>query len=255
MRWAQYLPGFLDQAQHTPGKRRVVILHIAMENWTELARARTACGDELVLRQRSGEFQIRCNGWELMSSRAHHSEEQAARLACKHLADEEAPEILVGGLGMGYTLRAVLDAVPSAARVVVAEKLPEIVAWNRGPLAELAGQPLADARVAVVSADVADMLGASARFAAIVLDVDNGPDAVMIDANHALYTEAGLRRIRRALTPTGRLAVWSADRSAGFEAALRSAGFCWRGVDAPARGGPADPLHTIYLASPASPPS
>jgi spermidine synthase len=221
--------------------------------WTELARARTAEGDELVLRQRGGIFEIRCNGWELMSNRAHHSEEQAAILACEGLTEHgDAPEILVGGLGMGFTLRAALDAAPPSARITVSEKLPEIIAWNRGPLSSLAGCPLDDPRVNAVDADVADLLAMPARFAAIVLDVDNGPDAVMIDANHCLYTEDGLRRTHRALTATGRLSVWSADRSTGFECALRSAGFGWRSVDIPARGRPADPMHTIYLAWPAS---
>ncbi|MDI3309347.1 MAG: hypothetical protein QJR07_19920 [Acetobacteraceae bacterium] len=224
------------------------------EPWAGLARARTADGDELVLRQRGPQFEIRCNGWELMSSRSHYSEEQAAILACQGLAEAgEAPAILVGGLGMGFTLRAVLDAAPPSARVIVAEKLPEIIAWNRGPLSSLAGGPLDDPRVEARNEDIAGLLGAPARFAAIVLDVDNGPEAVMMDANQRLYTEAGLHRLRRALIPAGRLSVWSADRSARFEQALGAAGFAWRGVQVPARGLAGDPMHTIYLACPAGP--
>jgi spermidine synthase len=214
--------------------------------WEELARTRIAGGDELVLRARAGVFEIRCNGWELMSNRAHHSESALARLGCARLVG--AARLLIGGLGMGYTLRAALDVLDASARVVVAELLPEVVAWNRDTLAPLAGRPLADARVSVDCRDVAAVLGERrGGFDAVLLDVDNGPDAVMLPGNHKLYGAAGLALLRAALRPGGVLGVWSADRSAGFEAALTAGGWRWTATEVPARGGADDPRHTIYL--------
>jgi hypothetical protein len=169
-----------------------------MPGWRELARAVTASGDELLLREHAGIFEIRCNGWDLMSSRAHFSEQRMAAMVCERL-DAAAPRVLIGGLGMGYTLRAALDHLPATAEVVVAELLPEIIAWNRGVLGPLAGHPLDDARVSVACGDVADLLRDDS-FDAIMLDVDNGPDAVMVRGNAALYSDAGLRRLRRALS-------------------------------------------------------
>jgi spermidine synthase len=198
-----------------------------------------------VLRRRGGIYEIRCDGWDLMSNRAHHSEQMLARLACAGLAG--APRVLIGGLGMGYTLRATLDALPAAARVSVAEMFAQVVDWNRGPLAALAGRPLDDARVTVCRADVAALLDGAA-FDAILLDVDNGPDAAMLAGNAALYTTEGLRGLRAALRPGGRLAVWSADPSPGFEARMSACGLDWQRTDVPARGAPDDPLHTLYVA-------
>ncbi|HVB69299.1 MAG TPA: hypothetical protein VNE67_15740 [Acetobacteraceae bacterium] len=244
-----------------------------MDGWSELARARTNAGDLLVLRERAGCVELRCNGWELMSNRAHHSETALAVLACAWIAQAEwgrgegeqhvlsaraecgiaasaGPCVLIGGLGFGYTVRAALDHLPGAARVVVAEMVPEIIAWNRGPLAPLAGHPLADPRASVACTDIAALLrsAAPASFDAILLDTDNGPDAVMLAGNAALYGPENLRLIRRALRPAGVLAVWSADRSPRFAHALHGAGFQWEAHDVPARGGADDPRHTIYLA-------
>ena len=161
-----------------------------------------------------------------------------------------APHVLIGGLGLGYTLRAALDRLPRSARVTVAELLPEIIAWNRGPLAPFAGHPLTDPRVSVICSDVADLLRSAepASFDAILLDTDNGPDSVMLRDNASLYGCRSLRTIRRALRPAGILTVWSADPSPRFEHNLRDAGFQWRAHDVHARGAPNDPLHTIYLA-------
>jgi spermidine synthase len=198
-----------------------------------------------VLRQRGGIFQIRCDGWDLMSNRAHHSEQTLGRLACAGLAG--TPRVLIGGLGMGYTLRAALDALPAAACVTVAEMLAQVVDWNRGPLAALAGWPLNDARVVVRRADVATLLDGAA-FDAILLDVDNGPDAAMLARNATLYTTEGLHRLYAALTSGGRLAVWSADPSPRFEARMTECGMGWQRTDVSARGVPGDPLHTLYLA-------
>jgi spermidine synthase len=164
--------------------------------------------------------------------------------------DDHAPHVLIGGLGLGYTLRAALDHLPPAARITVAELLPEIIALNRGPLAPFAGYPLADPRVSVACADIATLLRTAAptTFDAILLDTDNGPDAVMLQGNAALYQPNSLRLIGRALRLAGTLAVWSADRSPTFEATLRASGFHCLAHDVPARGAPEDPLHTIYLA-------
>ena len=216
-------------------------------HWSERARVTTTAGDVLILRERAGGFEIRCNGWELMSSRAYHSETRMAELTCARLSSD-APRLLIGGLGMGFMLRAALDRLPGTARVTVAELVPEIVAWNRDVLGDLAGHPLRDPRVTVACADVAELLSGSHRFDAIMLDVDNGPDAVMLDGNAPLYTTSGLRRTGAALVAGGTLAVWSADVSAAFERNLGDAGFLWEAHALPARGGPDDPLHTIYLA-------
>lgn len=216
--------------------------------WKELARARTSSGDELLLRHRAGVYEIRCNGFDLMSNRAHRSEEALAQLALEQVA-APAPRILVGGLGMGFTLRAALDAAPAAARIVVAELLPEIVAWNEGALAPLAGRPLADTRVELRIGDVAALLAtAEAPYHAILLDIDNGPEAVVYERNESLYSTHGLTTLRMALARDGVLAIWSADRSTRFERALEEAGFSWRAAEVAARGVSGDPAHVIYLA-------
>ena len=202
----------------------------------------------LILRERAGCIELRCNGWELMSNRAHHSEAALAVLACAGVAVTE-PAVLIGGLGFGYTLRAVLDRAPPAADVTVAELVAEVIAWNRGPLGALTNYPLSDPRVTVVNIDVAAMLRAAppSRFDAILLDTDNGPDAVMLPGNASLYAADGLTLLYGSLRPGGILAVWSADRSPTFAARLRAAGFRHEAHDVPARGDPDDPLHTIYL--------
>jgi spermidine synthase len=230
----EWLPRCAPYADETP------------RSWHELARATTACGDELVLRERAGTFEIRCNGWDLMSNRAHYSEQWMARMACEELPTD-APRVLIGGLGMGFTLRAALDVLPPAADIVAAELLPEIIAWNRGMLAPLADRPLDDARVSVACADVAELLQPDS-FDVIVLDVDNGPGAVMLRGNVSLYTPAGLRRMQCALRQGGVLAIWSASPSPLFEQILREAGLYWNRTEIPARGTEGDPLHSIYRA-------
>lgn len=223
--------------------------HETPQSWRELARVTTGCGDELVLRERAGTFEIRCNGWELMSSRAHYSEQWMARIACERLPTD-APRVLIGGLGMGFTLRAALDVLPAAAEVVVTELLSEIIAWNRGVLASLADRSLDDPRVSVLCTDVAALLQPDS-FDAIMLDVDNGPDAVMLRGNASLYSPEGVQQMQRALRERGILAVWSASPSPHFEQILREAGLRWERIDIPARGCDGDPLHSIYRAAPA----
>ncbi len=162
-----------------------------MKRWIELARATTAEGDELILRRRDTEFEIRFNGWELMSSRTAVSETALARLVFAEM-NREPERILVGGLGMGYTLRAALDAVASGTTVAAAELVQAVIDWVRGPLADLAGRPLDDPRVEIHVGGVADVLTASpGGFDAILLDTDNGPEAVMREANRLLYARRG----------------------------------------------------------------
>jgi spermidine synthase len=202
----------------------------------------------LVLVEHDGTFSIDVDGKTLMSSREHGSEEELARLAIAAWEGEGAPRVLVGGLGMGYTLRAVLDALPrNGARVEVVELFPSVVAWNRGPLADLARRPLADRRVRVTVADVASHLDGSRDFDVVLLDVDNGPEEFTLLGNHELYTARGLERIRRSLAPGGVLAVWSTFEDDEFTTRLRRAGFAvttHRVRARPRKGG----RHTIFLA-------
>ena len=212
--------------------------------WIEAARAVLADGDVLTLRRDGGDFEIRFNLHELMSSRNAVSETALAKIACARV-DRRSARVLIGGLGMGYTLRAVLDEVGREAAVIVAELVPEVVEWNRGPLSDLAARPLDDPRATVRVGDVADVMRTSpAAFDAILMDVDNGPDAVMVAANRFLYSAGGVRLILRALRPGGVLAVWAADRSAGFERVLD--GFAHERMEVNLRGG-GGPVHTIYL--------
>ena len=228
--------------------QRVVILTL-MAEWAERGRAVTPDGAELVLRGRGSEFEIRVDGRELMSTRAHGSEEQLARLACHRLADVASPRVLVGGLGLGYTLRATLDVLQADARVVVAELVDGVVEWNREIFGHVADHPLHDPRAHVYVGDVADLLRASPHaYDVVMLDVDNGPDDLSCTSNGSLYTTAGLRILRRALRERGVLAVWSSSPSSEFEQRLRDAGFATRAVDVLARGDPGDPTHTIFLA-------
>ena len=212
-----------------------------------LAATETPDGQEVELCSAGGDFVIRIGGRELMSSRAHGSEARLAELVCPRLADPE-PRVLIGGLGMGYTLRAALDCLPPRASVVVAELVDEIVSWNRGPLAHLAGNPLADSRVTVVAQDVAVLVSNSnASLDAALLDVDNGPSALAREQNRRLYDSTGLEAFRRALKRAGILAVWSADPDPAFESRMKKAGFSIEVHVLPARGLRDDPDHTVYV--------
>jgi spermidine synthase len=212
-----------------------------------LGRAATPDGGEIVLYERDGAFIIRVNGLELMTSRAHGSEEDLARLALAEVT-RTTPKVLVGGLGMGYTLRAVLDVVPGSAKVMVAEILPAVVTWNRNELAHLARSPLEDPRVAVVERDVAEIIAAGpSAFDAVLLDVDNGPAALTVARNERLYSQAGLAAIRSCLRDGGVLGVWSAEPDKAFERRLAKAGFKVSTETVPARRGAKGPKHTIFV--------
>jgi spermidine synthase len=212
-----------------------------------IGRTQAEDGTELVLYHRDGVYQIRVNGLELMSSRAHGSEEALARLACSSLRSK-TPKILVGGLGIGFTLRAALDQVPAGAMVTVAEVFPAVVEWCQGPLADLARRPLDDPRVRVEVADVSELLKRSSGcFDVILLDVDNGPDALTLTANDRLYRRQGIETIYRALKPGGVVAVWSAEPDRGFVRRLQRAGLKVRCETVRARAGGKGPRHTVFL--------
>ncbi len=206
-------------------------------------------GAELRLYRRGGEFSIRLEGRELMNSRAHASEEALGRLACERIADRPRPRVLVGGLGMGFTLAAALAELVPDAEVTVSELVPEVVAWCRGELGELAGHPLRDPRVAVCAVDVAQLLTAEReRYDAILLDVDNGPDALPRSGNRWLYGRAGLAAALGALRSGGVFAVWSAGPNRAFEARLRAVGFEVEPVAVRARGYTRGARHTLWFA-------
>jgi spermidine synthase len=182
---------------------------------------------ELQLYQSGEVFSIKIPGrGELMNSRVHGSEKALAEIACAKIVRVEAPRLLIGGLGMGFTLAAALKAVGPAAEVVVAELVPEVVDWNRTLIGAPAGHPLADPRSSVYVGDVADLMRETAAgFDAILLDVDNGPEALVRKENDWLYSGEGLRAARRALRAGGVLAVWSASADRGFSQRLQQAGF------------------------------
>lgn len=169
-------------------------------------------GSELVLVQRDGSYQIRVDGRELMDSRHALTECEMARLAWRYSARSDRPEVLVGGLGMGFTLRACLDLLPADGRLTVVELSAAVLRWNQGPLAALAGRPLCDPRVMALHCDVLDVLRRSdERFEAVLLDVDNGPHDLAQSGNGHLYEPDGLSAACRALRPGGVLAVWSSE--------------------------------------------
>ncbi len=213
-----------------------------------LARERTPDGVEMVLYERDGVYTLRVDGYELMSSRAHGSEDELARRPCEMISGVRSPRVLIAGLGFGYTLRAALDHLPGDARVTVCEVFPSLVRWNREHLAPLAGRPLDDPRVRVVEADVADLMAPRPRWHAILLDVDNGPEAFTLRSNARLYGDRGVARLAAALESGGVLAVWSATPSPAFERCLRRAGLATRTVRTAARSGGRGPLHYLFLA-------
>ena len=222
--------------------------------WTRLARAPVPEGGELVLMRRGAEVSIRLDRpherVELMNSRLHGSEEALATMALARVGAAR-PRVLVGGLGMGFTLRAVLLARPDA-QVTVAEIVPEIVAWARGPMADLFGDELdrATIRTADVRTAIDEGVMDGGGWDAILLDVDNGPDGLSRAGNDALYDRAGLARARRALRPGGVLAVWSSGDDPRFTRRLERSGFAVAVERVPAHKGKRGPRHTLWFAAP-----
>ena len=210
-----------------------------MNPWKLLGRAQTPGGGaELVLRQRDTEFSIRVDNLELMNSRVYGSEEAMAKLGCQNLSKHPRPRVLIGGLGMGYSVRTALDILDNDAQVVVAELVPAVVEWNRGVLADLAGRPLDDRRVELHVGDVVQLIKtARGEYDAIMIDVDNGAEAIVRKGNDWLYSLPGLTTTYAALRPGGIMAMWSAGPQPAFVRLLRRAGFEVDEVKVRARGG------------------
>jgi spermidine synthase len=218
-----------------------------------LGTAQVPGGEELRLFSHGRDFMIVLGHNELMSTRMRGSEEALATMSLERLSARE-PNLLIGGYGMGFTLRAALAAHPNV-RVTVAELVPEIIAWARGPMAQLTAGCLDDPRVSLGMGDVSAFIddaadGTSARYDAILLDVDNGPDGLVRAQNGRIYSFAGLRAARAALAPGGVLSIWSAGRDPAFTRRLQKAGFAVEEVEVRARPNNKGPRHVIWFARP-----
>jgi spermidine synthase len=219
--------------------------------WEKIDTARIpGTDDELRLKRRGKEFSIMLGTNELMNSRLSGSEAALATLAAKKIERVAKPHLLIGGLGMGFTLRAALAVLGSEAQIVVAELVPAVVAWARGPMAEIFGDSLNDPRVSIRESDVTEIIRSHRlKFDAILLDVDNGPEGLTRKANDALYSPSGLDAARAALRPGGVLAVWSSGPNAPFTKRLRSAGFDVNEVNIRATGRGGGARHVIWIAN------
>ncbi len=207
-------------------------------------------GQELRLFRRGGDFMIVLDRNELMSSRMSGSEEALAVLSCERLGDRAAPHLLIGGYGMGFTLRSALADLGPDAQVTVAELVPEIIKWARGPMVELAAGCLDDPRVRLIEDDVVAIIAAaSGTYDAILLDVDNGPDGLTRNGNDRLYSMRGLAAAKAALKPGGVLAVWSAAPDNAFARRLADAKFSVEEVAVRARSNGKGPRHVIWFAT------
>jgi len=227
------------------------MLEAVMIPWIELDRAALPQGGDLRLMRRGYEFSIKLGVAELMTSRLFASEEALATLAADRLKDRPKARVLIGGLGMGFTLRAALAAFGPEARVIVAELVPSVVSWGRGPMAELFAGCLDDPRVQIVETDVAELIrSAKPGYDAILLDVDNGPEGMTQSANDQLYGLRGLAAARAALRPGGVLAVWSQGPDPAFAKRLAKAGFSVDEARVRAGGARGGSRHTIWLGSP-----
>jgi spermidine synthase len=208
-------------------------------------------GSELRLLQRNDEFSIKIAGstGELMNSRLHGSEDALATLACERISDHPAPRVLIGGLGMGFTLAAALGALGNSAEVTVAELVPEVEQWNLGPLGSAAGHPLKDPRARVHIGDVVKLIKESpGTYDAILLDIDNGPEGLTRKENDWLYTTPGIAAAQAALTPDGILAYWSAGQDPAFTERLKRAGLSVEPVNVRAHRPGKGARHVIWLA-------
>jgi spermidine synthase len=215
-----------------------------------IGTAKVPGGQDLRLFRRGKDFMIVLDRNELMNSRMSGSEEALAVMTCERIGQRKRPHLLIGGYGMGFTLRAALKALGPDARVSVAELVPEIIDWARGPMAELAAGCLDDPRVDLIEGDVAALIGAAQNsYDAILLDVDNGPDGLTREGNNQLYSARGLSAAMAALKPGGVLAIWSAAPDDAFARRLGKAGFAVEEVAVRARGNGKGPRHVIWFAA------
>jgi spermidine synthase len=219
--------------------------------WLQIDSARVPGAEvELRLMRRGGDFSMMLGQNELMNSRLSGSEEALATLACRRIEAVKRPHLLIGGLGMGFTLRAALAVLGPEARITVAELVPAVIAWARGPLAGIFGDSLNDPRANILSADVVEVIQSRpTAFDAILLDVDNGPEGLIRKANDALYSLKGLKAIRAALRPRGVLAVWSSGPNPAFTRRLRDAGFDANEVGVRATTKRSGAHHVIWFAA------
>jgi spermidine synthase len=200
--------------------------------------------------RRGAEFSIKLGHNELMNSRLSGSEQALATFACDKIRARERPQILIGGLGMGFTLRAALTVLGKQAQIIVAELVPAVVTWARGPMAEIFGASLADPRVDIREADVTDLIRShQSAYDAILLDVDNGPEGLTRKANDGLYNQAGLSAAHAALRPGGVLAVWSSGPNPKFTRRLRRTGFDVTEIPLRAKGPRGGARHFIWIAT------
>ena len=221
-----------------------------MKPRVKIATARTPDGGVMVLYQHDRNFTIEIDGDDLMLSRHNESELELARLGCAHLAGRKAPSILIGGLGMGYTLRQALDMLSPDAEVVVGELMSTVVEWNREFLGELNGQPLADERVELKTGNIVELISRSKnKFDAILLDIDNGPSAMTYSGNSRLYGYEGIVSCRNALRKKGCLAVWSAGPSKEYEQLLMRCDFHVRRYRVPAYKGSKSQSRFVWVAA------
>jgi spermidine synthase len=222
--------------------------------WEKLDTARVPGTDgELRLMRRGTEFSIMLGTNELMNSRLSGSEAALATLAAKKIEAVAKPHVLIGGLGMGFTLRAALAVLGGGARIVVSELVPAVVAWARGPMAKIFGDSLSDPRVSIRQMDVTEIIRSQrSKFDAILLDVDNGPEGLTRQANDALYNSSGLKAARAALRPGGVLAVWSSGPNASFSKRVAAVGFDVNEVQVRATGRGGGARHIIWIATKSS---
>ena len=217
--------------------------------WIHIDTAQVPGGGEMRLMQRGAEFSIRLDGNELMSSRLSATEQALATIACDRIKTREAPRILIGGLGMGFTLRAALIVLGARAEIVTAELVPAVVAWARGPMSEISGNNLTDRRVRIHEGDVGDLIRAgNGDYDAILLDVDNGPEGMTRKSNDRLYDVKGLRAAYAALRAGGVLGVWSSNPNPKFTERLRQSGFSADEIPLRAKGPRGGARHMLWMA-------
>jgi spermidine synthase len=221
-----------------------------MIRWQSIGRAPVPGSSQVLeLFRRGDEWSLRVDGLELMNSRQHGSEDMLSELICAAIADRPSARVMIGGLGLGFSLATALARLGPGAELVVSELVPAVVEWNRGELGALAGHPLRDPRVRVELGDVGALIAAAReRYDGILLDVDNGPSALTHEDNDALYRDAGLRAAFDALRAGGVLGVWSASRAPGFAQRLRRSGFEAQEHAARGRGPRGGARHTLWIA-------